>query len=269
MDIFRKILDKLFLHARLAFVLGADIRSRALLFALAFWLPLRKRMGYGQKMGIRMNLKKFDTTFQFFITDSTDAAVLKEIFLDGEYDCEADAPPKIIFDFGSNVGASVIYFKLKYPKAKIYAFEPDPRNGEKLQRNLEQFSDVAVLRYAIGGENGKRNFFAHPESGISSSLRERVSGQGSYEVEGRTIDAVMEELGVEEIDMLKFDIEGAEQEAFENFKNIAHVKHFIGELHCDLTGGSKERFIDLFKGFRVAVKQIARTRYIVEAARAD
>ncbi len=265
MNFFLKIIKKISQHVRLAFVLGADAHSSALLFALAFWLPLRKRIGRGQGNSIRLDLKKFGKHFQFFITDSADAAVLKEIFLDEEYACAADTPPKVIFDLGSNVGASVIYFKLKYPAAKVYAFEPDPRNIGKLKQNLEQCTDVVVLHYAIGGENGTRDFFAHPESGISSSLRERVSGQRPSVVEGRTIDAVMDELGVEEIDLLKFDIEGAEYEAFENFRNMAKVRRFIGELHLDLAGEDKERFTGLFKRFRVSTKQIARTRYIVEA----
>lgn len=269
MKFFWKITNKLFLHARLALVLGADIRSRALLLVLTAWLPLRKRMGIGQEKGIRVNLKKFDKTFQFFITDSADTAVLKEIFLDEEYACKTDAPPKVIFDLGSNVGASVIYFKLKYPEARVYAFEPDPRNIEKLKRNLEQLSGVSVLQYAIGKESGKRAFFAHPDSGISSSLHARVPGQGSLEVEGKTLDAVMEECVVSEIDILKFDIEGAEYEAFKNFKNILAVKHFIGELHCDLGEGNKEQFLGLFEKFRVTEKRIARARYIVEAVRVN
>ncbi|HET7425244.1 MAG TPA: hypothetical protein VFJ92_16880, partial [Gemmatimonadales bacterium] len=53
-----------------------------------------------------------------------------EIFEGGEYEfpCDTDAP--VILDCGSHIGLSVAWFKRRFPKARITAFEPDPQNFE-------------------------------------------------------------------------------------------------------------------------------------------
>jgi hypothetical protein len=49
-----------------------------------------------------------------------------EIFMDASYFFHTDNDRPLIFDCGSNIGMSVLFFKKLYQNARIIAFEPDP-----------------------------------------------------------------------------------------------------------------------------------------------
>lgn len=245
--------------------LGASSYFKVKFFFFAFWWPLRKRLGIRGETKTKICLKKFDREFNFYFTDTIEFAVFNEIFLDREYDFDLKREPLVIFDLGSNVGVSVIYFKLKYPEAKIYAFEPDPITFQKLKTNTEQFNDVFVFNLAISDQNGRGRFFIYPNSNLSSSSIERVPNQKYIEVETRTLDSLMDELKLDGIDLIKFDIEGAESKVFANFKNIVNVNNLVGEVHLDLIGDSKEEFLKKFKNFSIEIVDSGPQRLILKA----
>lgn len=260
-------LKKIITHARLAQLLGASGYAKARFFIVALWLPIRKKLGLHANP-IRLDLNAFQRSFFFWVKTSVDMAVLREIFLDTEYDVAVDEDPAVIFDLGSNSGASVAYFKLKYPAATIYAFEPNPDCLAVLKKNTEQFSGVSIFPYAVSDRNERRKFYVHPESSISASFRQRLSGHRPVEVECKTLDTLMRELGTFHIDLLKFDIEGAEMEAFKRCMGIARIHCFVGELHLDLVEAGREEFLSLFEGCEVILRQLSLTRCIVSAFRA-
>ena len=71
----------------------------------------------------------------------------------------------------------------------------------------------------------------------------------SIKVNCRTLDYFMEQYNVSQIDILKFDIEGTEYEAFKNFKNLNKVKYIVGEVHFNLFKRPFNEFLSLFKEF--------------------
>jgi tRNA1(Val) A37 N6-methylase TrmN6 len=42
-----------------------------------------------------------------------------------------------VFDCGANIGFATIFFKWLFPKARIYAFEPDPATYALLEKNVK------------------------------------------------------------------------------------------------------------------------------------
>src|SRR5690348_5460731 len=62
---------------------------------------------------------------------------VEEIFVDEVYKCNFNSAEPYIIDCGANIGLSVIYFKQKYPNAKIIAFEPDKFQFDNLLQNIE------------------------------------------------------------------------------------------------------------------------------------
>jgi len=60
----------------------------------------------------------------------------KEIFVDESYKFESELTEPVIYDCGSNIGMSCIYFKRIFPGAKIKAFEADPNISKYLKENL-------------------------------------------------------------------------------------------------------------------------------------
>ena len=111
-------------------------------------------------------------TFQYRNT-SEFHLLAHEIFEGGEYDfpCDTDAP--VILDCGSHIGLSIAWFKRRFPKARITAFEPDPQNFELLQANVAAngFEGVELLNVALSSERGTARFYGQfkAESPMASS----------------------------------------------------------------------------------------------------
>ena len=57
----------------------------------------------------------------------------------GKLDYEAPKSSSVVIDFGSNIGISALYFLTRSKRAKVYLFEPVPRNIERLKQNLKGF----------------------------------------------------------------------------------------------------------------------------------
>jgi len=235
---------------------GADLSSKLKLFFITFWIP--------RFFNIKIRIKKFGKTVTIVLRSWSDLAVFEAIFVNEEYHIDLKEEPGIIFDLGSNVGFAAIYFKLKYPNAKIFCFEPDPRTFQHLSENISQFTNVFLFNIAVGSENGEDNFWILPD-GLGSSLVKRDQATAVLKRECKTIDKVMEILSVDQIDLLKFDIEGAEFNVFKHFKNIFKVDNFIGEVHLDLINENKETFLNLFKDFSLQLVGISPKRFLLRA----
>lgn len=267
MKIIKKIINKFKLASKFS-KLGTNFKGKIILFFYTFWLPIKKKFGAVDKIKKEIKIKKFNKIFTLYLTDSSDLAVLNEIFVNDEYGISIKGEPEVIFDLGSNIGLSAIYFKLKYPQAKIYAFEPDPNTYKKLIKNTKQFKDIFCYNIAVSDKNGKTEFYSCSGQSMSSSLvnRDNIESCSKIYVETRDLDTLINEFKIKEIDLLKFDIEGAEFNVFNNFQNLNIIKNMIGELHLDLMNQGKEDFFRIFKDFKVNIKNSSKSglRYILE-----
>ena len=187
-----------------------------------------------------------------FIPDVYALRTYREIFEKEEYKLSLSKAPEVIFDIGSNLGYTALYFHHHYPDATIYCFEPDPRAFEVLKKNTETLSAIHCFNMAIAGEEGVIDFFTDPLATSSSSMKERTDREGEktrISVTAKTLDGIMDELNIKHIDLLKFDIEGAEEYVFPHTKNLKNIDTIIGEVHTDLIDMSKESFLKLFEDF--------------------
>ncbi|MEO0119272.1 MAG: FkbM family methyltransferase [candidate division WOR-3 bacterium] len=261
MELAKKIISK---FKNSPYRLGQGIFYKLKILFFNFYLPLRKRIWGRENTRVKVKIEAFNQTSLIFLNSCSDFGVLKEIFIDKVYDFNLKETPEIIFDLGSNVGFSVIWFKLKYPTAKIYAFEPDPNTFNCLKKNVASFNGVFLFNIGISDRDGEEKLFVMP-GGLGSSFIKREKTKGFLSVKTKSLDSIIKELSIKRIDLLKFDIEGAEYKVFKNFKNLRMVKNLIGEVHLDLIGESKEAFLKLFDIFSVELIKISPVRFILKA----
>ncbi|HEY9506958.1 MAG TPA: FkbM family methyltransferase [Gemmatimonadales bacterium] len=182
-------------------------------------------------------------TFQYRNAPEFDL-LAQEIFEGGEYEfpCGTDAP--VILDCGSHIGLSVAWFKRRFPRARITAFEPDPQNFELLEANVvvNGFGDVELLNVALSSERGTARFYgqfkAEAPMASSHSLKEDWGTQ-------RTKSWILVPtvpLGdyiTGPVDYLKLDIEGMELEVLRSIASRLQLVKALGlEFHG--TGGTAE-----------------------------
>ena len=108
------------------------------------WLEfrLRCRMSSSLSKTRRFDVKYGVGQFRCVVSSPGDLLVLRDVFVDGEYQLPARFRPRTIVDLGSNVGLSVAFFKLSYPDAAIVAVEPDLRTLALLEENTSSFKGV-------------------------------------------------------------------------------------------------------------------------------
>lgn len=231
--------------------LGDSVMERVKLLYAGIWLPLRVRLGL-RGHPIPVKLTKFGKSWPVYIHDESDLSIFKEIFVDEEYSIDLKKDPETLIDLGSHVGYSIILFKMKYPEIKVYAFEPDPGNFEKMKSNVSGLESVSIYNKAVSSKGGKVKLKINRRS-ESSSLVDRYDTKYTKKVRAETLDGVIDSLELGEIDILKFDIEGAEGEVFRESEHIDKVKHFVGEFHPNLCNIGIDEFVKLFPKFNTNI----------------
>ena len=83
---------------------------------------------------------------------SSDAKVFLQVWLNNEYDIPLKSEAEVIIDAGANIGLASLYFKDKYPKASIYAIEPEKGNFDQLVKNTMYYWNVPPTIDSVGVE---------------------------------------------------------------------------------------------------------------------
>lgn len=167
----------------------------------------------------------------------TDAIVIKEIWNENVYEVNDNHFNKggVVVDLGANIGA----FSLLAAKkgAIVYAVEPEPHNLEALKRNIEINkieNDIIVCPYAIS--NFKGTAVIH-DSGGGSSIKD--DGAFGAEVEVMGLDNLFSLYNINEVDVMKIDIEGAELEVILGASKETLNKCKYVTMEFDVRSGSQ------------------------------
>lgn len=130
--------------------------------------------------------------------------------------------PSVIIDAGANTGHYTLHLKSFCPESQIYCFEPVQNTFGQLESNLEGLDKVLLVNKGLYHRNGKKTINLYPSHTHSSVYNIQgipYDSSGTVEIEMiKGDDFVMQE-GIKEIDFLKLDLEGAEYDALEGFKN--------------------------------------------------
>lgn len=120
----------------------------------------------------------------------------------------------VLLDVGANRGAYAQLLHKLAPTARIIAFEPHPRSFQALRRTLDGTS-VEAMNLAISDQSGTLTLhdFAAEDGSTQASLDGAAVAMYSadtvtHQVATTTIDALLAELGIERVALLKIDTEG-------------------------------------------------------------
>lgn len=128
---------------------------------------------------------------------------------------------KTIFDVGANVGFVAFQFQKRFPKAEIFAFEPNPSVFDQLKENYKGESKIHPYQLGVADQSGFLDFNINANTGTSSFLAAdeyHKTHQAKHLKEKRstqviTVDEFCQNEGIQHVDILKLDIEGYELNA--------------------------------------------------------
>lgn len=137
-------------------------------------------------------------------------------WLSGSNPNEFVQPGDTVMDCGAHIGIFTLH-ALERGAKLVVAVEPDATNLECLRRNLAgeiAARRVIVVPKAVWNEETTLKFTVSDSSSARHSAIIRT-GTKVVEVPAATLDSIMREQGIERVDYLKMDIEGAERQALE------------------------------------------------------
>lgn len=155
-------------------------------------------------------------------------------------------PGMTMLDIGAHVG----YYSNRYAKelgknGRIFAFEPHPRTFATLQHNVKQLPQVTAVQLALAEEEGTAELHDYLMMSASGSLHYDESmaalqkaqthdtdiaprightfSAQTFTVRTTPVDHFLAAQGIEQVDLVKMDIEGAEIGALRGMQQtIAH-----------------------------------------------
>lgn len=139
------------------------------------------------------------------------------------------APDPVVLDVGAHVGQSNRLFRGLFPTATLWSFEPDPDSFAALVGAVDPALPGGCVQVAFSDRDGTAELHRNPISHTNSLYARNAASNDSIDVvrartEGRAPDVSSEvvtvavrrldswcaEQGLERIDLLKIDVQGAE-----------------------------------------------------------
>ena len=154
---------------------------------------------------------------------------------------------RTIVDAGANIGLASAYLLWKSPSARVVALEPDPVNYDLCVRNLAAFGERAVVLRAGLWSRPCRIEVEAENLGTWASTTAPVEGRGGADaIDGFDVATLMDRHGMETVDLLKIDIEGAEREVF-SADDLSWLDR-VGCIQIELEPESRESFFRAVAG---------------------
>lgn len=211
---------------------------------------------------ITLNVQRNDVTIEFRQNPS-DLYILRENFVYKIYEFEYEKYiPQIqcIVDLGANIGLSSLFFQSRFPNANIVCVEPVKENIEMLHKNAQNNGfgwkiEKAAIQANIGEVTLYPNEWWSSSTVTESVAEKRQSKDGRLEkilklppeqVEALPVEVLLERNHIDRVDILKMDIEGAEEQSILNSKKwLSRVSILIIEIHDKYV--NREKIIEVLQ----------------------
>ena len=169
-------------------------------------------------------------------------------------------PGMTMFDVGANAGYfSLIAGEIVGRSGRVISLEPDPRVFEVLRRNVEanEFGNATVVQAAAYNSCGQVSLGCAPASSWSGIYYERPTKR--IAVRAVTLDSLCDELGLDRVDFVKIDVEGAEQVVLEGMVKVLsqHRPQILLELHGDCPIALDHPAARFLRRFQYTAREIA------------
>jgi FkbM family methyltransferase len=134
---------------------------------------------------------------------------------------EVCRPNMTFVDIGANTGYySAWALGLLKGQGRIIAIEPDPEALRYLSstRDINNSSIMSVMPYAASSQDGKCVLFRNPDNRGDNRLYENELCHDQVTIETRTVDHMLSDLAISNVDLIKIDVQGSEGHVLHGMK---------------------------------------------------
>lgn len=156
----------------------------------------------------------------------------------------------VILECGSNDGSETLSFLSRWPDARVFCFEPEPRAISEWKSRVKD-ERATLFEFALGREDGESKFYR--SSGVcpffdhegpwnkSGSIRiptghKKIWPWVKFEEESvvrtRSLDSWSRENGVTHVDLIWADVQGAEEDLIlGGMETLSRTKYLYTEVY--------------------------------------
>ncbi|QMU53927.1 MAG: FkbM family methyltransferase [Nitrosopumilus sp.] len=167
---------------------------------------------------------------------------IKQVFDDLDYSPTwffSDGTVETVIDIGAMIGSFTLWAHEKWPDAKIYSYEPDPKSFNFLKKNISTCSDskkIKIFNSAIWNDEKEVVFQQFEKTPSCNSLLifdpPYVTGiSNKIKIETKSFSKIVQKF--DKIDFLKIDCEGSEYDILYSLKKpeFKKIKYIALEYH--------------------------------------
>lgn len=189
---------------------------------------------------------------------SADSSVYLQVVLDDIYREFRGSLPhssvEVIVDAGAHIGCASMMFHRTFPSARIFSIEPNRENFQLLSMNVSNCKNITCINAALWSSDGALSVSSDSKNSTwgftTQPIGESPTSNGER-IPARSIPSLMHEYGVEKIDLLKLDIEGAERQVLgeESREWLPKVRSVVVEVHERMYPGCAKAVSSALQGF--------------------
>ena len=135
-------------------------------------------------------------------------------------------PNMTVIDVGVNKGYYTLFFaKLINDKGKVLSFEPVPNNCHWVKESIKanKYTSIKLFQLALSDSEGAKTFFIGKKSGWGSLIHQSKRAALDKEpivVKTKKLDDVLADEGIDDIDVIKIDVEGGDLLVLKGAENL-------------------------------------------------
>ncbi|MFH1782167.1 MAG: FkbM family methyltransferase [Candidatus Omnitrophota bacterium] len=170
----------------------------------------------------------------FFLQKPGDLVTICDCLLDGMYGGDREFIPTnggVCLDIRANIGACTAFWIKKGRPGRVITVEPHPDTCERLHKNisLNSWDNVEIVNMALSSQDGEIDIAISQESAMARIGWEQMD---QMKVKSARLDTILEQRGIESVELCKIDVEGHEVHVLKGAKNsLSRIKRIIIEYH--------------------------------------
>lgn len=180
---------------------------------------------------------------------TSDPFIFRQIMIEDEYCPLKDLRITTMIDLGANIGLSSAWFLSRFPDANAFAVEASPENYASCCENLKSYGNRARVVHGAAWSKAATLVLRRGKHCSTNQVREtECNGIGEFPVQAWGVANLVEMSGFSQIDLLKIDIEGAEEAIFSADVSgwLPCVRNLCIELHGE---GCRDTFFGALAGY--------------------
>ena len=135
---------------------------------------------------------------------------------------------RVVLDVGAWRGHRATWYAKAFPAATVYAMEPEPNAYALLVARAEMEPRIVPVQAAAGVTDGTARFYVNDTPDTASLLpvsvgfaaTGRIHAAGAIDVPTVRLDGFCARHGIERVDVLKLDVQGAELQALDGARGL-------------------------------------------------